>query len=56
MEKGSILITGATDGIGLELAKTLSRFFQNIIIHGRDEKKCERAIEKIKLCTDNDNL
>lgn len=56
IKKGSILITGATDGIGFELAKNLSQVFQNVIVHGRDEKKCESVIKKIKLCTGNDNL
>lgn len=56
MNEGSILITGATDGIGFELAKKLSNSSKKILLHGRNIEKCERAIEKIKISTGNDNL
>ncbi|VWX56639.1 Oxidoreductase [Sphingorhabdus sp. 109] len=35
----TILITGATDGIGLETAKALSAAGHNILLHGRSEEK-----------------
>lgn len=35
----TILITGATDGIGLETAKTLAAQDHHLLIHGRNEKK-----------------
>lgn len=35
------LITGSTDGIGKETAKTLSKKGFSVIIHGRDSKKVE---------------
>ncbi len=41
----TILITGSTDGIGLETAKTLAKEGHNIIIHGRDANKIKNAKE-----------
>ncbi|MBT3134031.1 SDR family NAD(P)-dependent oxidoreductase [Alteromonas sp. ALT199] len=35
----TVLITGATDGIGLETAKMLGKEGHNIIVHGRSESK-----------------
>lgn len=35
----TILLTGATDGIGLETAKTLVEQGHHVLIHGRSEKK-----------------
>lgn len=44
----TILITGATNGIGLAAAKTLAGKGNNIIIHGRSAEKCTAAIQAIK--------
>ena len=41
--KKVILITGATDGIGLETAKSLAAEGHQILIHGRSEKKLEHV-------------
>lgn len=46
MEK-TILITGATDGIGKETAIILAAKGNHIIIHGRDEEKCLITKEEI---------
>ena len=35
----TILITGATDGIGLETAKTLAKGGHTLLIHGRNPEK-----------------
>ena len=38
-ENKIILITGATDGLGKELARDLAREGAQLILHGRNEKK-----------------
>jgi retinol dehydrogenase 14 len=41
--KAMILITGATDGIGLETARQLAVQGQALVLHGRTEDKAQRA-------------
>lgn len=43
----TILVTGATDGIGLETAKQLFLLGHKIFVHGRNEMKAREAIGKI---------
>ena len=38
----TILITGSTDGIGFETAKTLLSLGHNVLIHGRNLEKLEK--------------
>jgi NAD(P)-dependent dehydrogenase (short-subunit alcohol dehydrogenase family) len=39
----TILVTGATDGIGFETAKELARLGHEVVLHGRNEDKAWRA-------------
>ncbi len=48
MEKPIVLITGSTDGIGEETALKLAGKNYKIIIHGRNKKKAEKVLKKIK--------
>lgn len=41
----TILITGSTDGIGLETAKILAEGGNHILLHGRNETKLEKSRE-----------
>lgn len=48
MENKTVLITGATDGIGLETALQLGARGAMILVHGRNANKAEAVAEKIK--------
>jgi NAD(P)-dependent dehydrogenase (short-subunit alcohol dehydrogenase family) len=46
-----ILITGATDGIGLKTAKVLAAPGHTLLIHGRNPAKLERAVQDVAALT-----
>jgi retinol dehydrogenase 12 len=41
----TVLVTGATGGIGLQTAKVLARMGHSVLIHGRDARKGAAAVE-----------
>lgn len=45
--KKTILVTGATDGIGLETAKALVIQGHNVIVHGRTPNKVESVVHQL---------
>ncbi len=44
----SVLVTGATGGIGLQTAKVLARMGHSVLIHGRDARKGAAAVEAVR--------
>jgi len=52
----SILITGATDGIGKETAHALAALGAHTIIHGRDPRKTARVKEEVIVASGNSNV
>jgi len=44
----TVLVTGATGGIGLETATVLARMGHSVIIHGRDARKGESALAAVR--------
>jgi len=52
----TILITGATDGLGRALATELAREGATLLLHGRDEAKGEATLAAIRDQTGNERL
>ncbi len=50
----TILITGSTDGIGRQTAKSLAEMGYRVIIHGRNPEKTERVKEELITKTSNE--
>ncbi|MEQ8407513.1 MAG: YciK family oxidoreductase [Gammaproteobacteria bacterium] len=48
LDNKTILITGASDGIGKTTALTLARFGANLILLGRDQEKLEGVYDEIE--------
>ena len=56
MENKTILITGATQGIGKVTALALAKQGHTLIIHGRNKAKLQAVAEEIKTATGNDKV
>lgn len=52
----TILITGSTDGIGLESAKALIKQGDNVLIHGRSSLKVKKVQELLSKLFDGKNI
>lgn len=51
-----ILVTGATDGLGLITARKLARLGATVLVHGRSRGKCEKALQDIREYSANNRL
>jgi NAD(P)-dependent dehydrogenase (short-subunit alcohol dehydrogenase family) len=56
LDQQTILITGATDGLGRALAAELAAAGATLLLHGRDEARGRQTIDEIAAATGNRNL
>jgi retinol dehydrogenase 14 len=56
MTTKTILITGATDGIGMQTALDLARQGHHILVHGRNATRGQKVVEKIQRATKNERV
>src|SRR5215207_5461309 len=56
LDQQTILITGATDGLGRALATQLAAHGTTLLVHGRDDGRGQQTLEDIRARTGNDNL
>jgi NAD(P)-dependent dehydrogenase (short-subunit alcohol dehydrogenase family) len=52
----TVLITGATDGLGRRVARDLTASGATVLLHGRDEERAETTAREIREETNNDKL
>jgi NAD(P)-dependent dehydrogenase (short-subunit alcohol dehydrogenase family) len=50
------LVTGATNGIGLETARALARLGHKVVMVSRNPDKCRRVVEELRAGTGNPNV
>ena len=55
-EEQTVFITGATDGLGKEVAHNLTSKGARVLVHGRDAGRAEDAVRGIAQETNNDGL
>ncbi len=56
IDEQTILITGATDGLGRALAVELAGAGAEVLLHGRDEEKGERTLAEIRELTGSERV
>ena len=56
MNNKTILVTGATDGIGRQTALDLARMGARVLVHGRDKDKGAQVLSELNRETCNENL
>jgi NAD(P)-dependent dehydrogenase (short-subunit alcohol dehydrogenase family) len=56
MKDKTVLITGATAGIGKETARGLAKTGARVVLVGRNQAKGEAVVEELKRATNNENI
>jgi NAD(P)-dependent dehydrogenase (short-subunit alcohol dehydrogenase family) len=56
VERQTVLVTGATDGLGRALARELARRGATVLLHGRDQERLEETRREIEQVTGSDRL
>jgi NAD(P)-dependent dehydrogenase (short-subunit alcohol dehydrogenase family) len=56
VDEQTILVTGATDGLGRALAERLAGEGATVLAHGRDEERGLATVAEIRRATDNDDV
>ena len=56
MKKQTILLTGATDGIGKYTATELAKRDVVLLLHGRNKQKLDKVISELKASGSNKNI
>lgn len=56
IEEQTILVTGATDGLGRGVAAELARRGATLLLHGRDPRRGERVLRELRAETGSDRL
>jgi short-subunit dehydrogenase len=52
----TILVTGATNGLGLALVQTLAEKGATVLLHGRDKQRGRALLDEIRQETGNEKL
>jgi NAD(P)-dependent dehydrogenase (short-subunit alcohol dehydrogenase family) len=55
-DETTVLITGATDGLGRRVARDMAASGATVLLHGRNEERVEITVRKIREETNNDKL
>ena len=56
LDEQTILITGATDGLGRALAADLARSGVTLLVHGRDERRGRSTVDDLRAGSGNENV
>ncbi|MPZ89925.1 MAG: SDR family NAD(P)-dependent oxidoreductase, partial [Nitriliruptorales bacterium] len=56
VDQQSILVTGASDGLGKALARHLAARGAMVLLHGRSQSRLDETVREIRQATGNDRL
>ena len=56
LEEQTILVTGATDGLGRALAERLAQAGATLLVHGRDESRGQATVDELRAGSGNDRV